>query len=56
MIPNYNLERCQKENEMFNSIKPVTFIPSMKTLKLRLWDEKRGQLVSFGSLKSLSTT
>lgn len=55
MIPNYNLERCHKENEMFNSITPVTFIPSIKTLKLRLWDEKRGQLVSFRRLRSLST-
>ena len=52
MIPNYNLERCHRENAMFNSIKPVTFIPSMRTLKLRLWDEKRGLLVSFKKLRS----
>jgi omega-6 fatty acid desaturase (delta-12 desaturase) len=52
MIPNYNLERCHRENAMFNSIKPVTFIPSIKTLKLRLWDEKRRQLISFKKLRS----
>ncbi len=54
MIPNYNLEKCQKENEMFKAIKPVTFIPSIKTLKLRLWDEKKGRLVSFKNLRSSS--
>lgn len=51
MIPNYNLEKCQKENRMFDDIEPVTFISSMRSLKLRLWDEKRGKLVSFKELK-----
>jgi len=46
-IPNYNLERCHRENEMFKVIKPVTFVPSLRTMKLRLWDEKMEQLISF---------
>jgi omega-6 fatty acid desaturase (delta-12 desaturase) len=46
-IPNYNLERCHKENEMFHSIRPVTFLPSIRTVNLRLWDERIGQLISF---------
>jgi len=46
-IPNYNLERCHRENQMFNGIKPVTFIPSLRTLSLRLWHEKAGKLISF---------
>lgn len=53
MIPNYNLEKCHKENEMFKSIKPVTFIPSLRTMSLRLWDEKLGILISFRKLKSI---
>jgi omega-6 fatty acid desaturase (delta-12 desaturase) len=51
MIPNYNLEKCQKENSMFDSIKPVTFIPSLKTMSLRLWDEKNGRIISFKQLR-----
>lgn len=51
MIPNYNLEKCHRENRMFDKIVPVTFVPSMRTLRLRLWDEKRGKLVSFKELK-----
>jgi omega-6 fatty acid desaturase (delta-12 desaturase) len=47
-IPNYNLEKCYKENQVFQEIKPVTFKISMKSLKLRLWDEKLQKLVAYG--------
>jgi omega-6 fatty acid desaturase (delta-12 desaturase) len=46
-IPNYNLERCHKENQMFSGIKPVTFFPSLRTMSLRLWHEQTGKLISF---------
>ncbi len=46
-IPNYNLERCHKENEMFGSIQPVSIGKGLRTLQYRLWDEKIGQLISF---------
>lgn len=46
-IPNYNLQKCFKENEIFRKVKPVTFVDSMKTLRLRLWDEKQQKLVPF---------
>ena len=46
-IPNYKLEQCHRENEAFQQVIPVTFISSMKSLSLRLWDENRQQLVSY---------
>lgn len=46
-IPNYNLERCHKENQMFSEITPLTFIPSIRTMALRLWNEQTGRLISF---------
>lgn len=46
-IPNYNLERCHKENQMFSEIKPVTFVPSLRSMALRLWHEQHGKLISF---------
>lgn len=52
-IPNYNLEKCHKENQMFKDIKPVTFVPSLRTMSLRLWNEKEGQLISFRQFKKL---
>ena len=53
LIPNYKLEKCHKENQMFQSIKPVTFVPSLRTMSLRLWNEKTGQLISFRQFKKL---
>ncbi len=47
MIPNYNLARCHRENDLFRSIKPLTFWASFRTLTLRLWDEKAQEMVSF---------
>lgn len=47
MIPNYKLEQCHKENPMFAHVKPLTFVPSLRTLSLRLWSEKAGRLISF---------
>lgn len=46
-IPNYKLEKCYRENPVFNQVEPVTFMKSMKTLKLRLWDEQLQKLVGF---------
>ncbi|HPG33588.1 MAG: fatty acid desaturase [Lentimicrobium sp.] len=46
-IPNYKLEKCHKENEAFQKVVPVTFLTSMKSLRLRLWDEERKQLVTY---------
>lgn len=54
MIPNYKLETCHRENRMFSGIKAVTFLPSLRTLSLRLWDENSGRLISFRQLRKLS--
>jgi omega-6 fatty acid desaturase (delta-12 desaturase) len=50
-IPNYNLEKCHRENRIFESIKPVTFWPSIKTMNLKLWDEKMEKLISISQYK-----
>ncbi|WP_163710391.1 fatty acid desaturase [Mangrovibacterium lignilyticum] len=47
-IPNYNLEKCFKENKIFQEVPPVTFLGSLKSLRLKLWDEKLKRMVSFG--------
>ncbi|MCX6228117.1 MAG: fatty acid desaturase [Bacteroidia bacterium] len=50
-IPNYKLPECHEENQVFQDIKPVTFFSSLKSLKLRLWDEKKQKLVGFKALR-----
>ncbi len=49
-IPNYNLEKCHKSSPLFETIKPVTFVSSMRTINLRLWDEDANRLISFAQL------
>jgi len=49
-IPNYKLPACYKENEIFQDIQPITFFTSLRSLKLRLWDEKRRKIVGFKAL------
>jgi omega-6 fatty acid desaturase (delta-12 desaturase) len=51
-IPNYNLEKCYEENEIFKEVEPVTFVKSLRTLRLRLWDEQLQQLVGFKSIRT----
>lgn len=50
-IPNYNLERCHKAHELFQQVKPITFLPSLKTMTYRLWDEKRKKLIGYRELR-----
>lgn len=49
-IPNYRLQQCYRENEVFRREKPVTLFKSFSTLKLRLWDEQSKQLVTWKAL------
>lgn len=49
-IPNYKLAQCHKENPMFQDVKPITFFSSLKSLRLRLWDEKKQKLIGFNEL------
>ena len=48
-IPNYYLSKCYRENNVFNEVKPVTFMMALRSLKLRLWDEQIQKMVSFSS-------
>ena len=52
-IPNYNLERCHKADPLFQQVKPVTLFRSLRSLKFRLWDEERGELIGFRRLRRL---
>lgn len=47
LIPNYKLKKCNDENPLLSQTRPVTFWSAFESLMLRLWDEKRGLLISF---------
>jgi len=53
-IPNYKLQSCHDENSIFQ-VKPLTILTSLKSLRLRLWDEEKKQMVGYRNLKQFRT-
>ncbi len=49
-IPNYFLQKCHQENPIFQ-VKPLTFMQSLRCMRLRLWDEQNKRMVGFDILK-----
>lgn len=48
LIPNYNLERCMKENIVLTKYATViTFWGSLKLATHKLWDEERKRMITF---------
>jgi acyl-lipid omega-6 desaturase (Delta-12 desaturase) len=51
-IPNYNLQRCHEENELFHSVTVLTVADALRTLRLKLWDEETRQLVPIREIEA----
>jgi len=51
-IPNYRLEKCHRAEPLFQTVRPVTLISSLKSFTFRLWDERSGKLVGYRALRS----
>ena len=52
-IPNYHLEKCHKAEPLFQTVKPVTLVGSLKSFTFRLWDEQKRRLVGYGHLRQI---
>ena len=47
-IPNYNLEKCMKENPILNTYANIiTFRESLSSINAKLWDDQRKKMISF---------
>ena len=46
-IPNYNLQKCHESDPLFQQVKPITLVSSLKSLSFRLWDEQARKLVGY---------
>jgi acyl-lipid omega-6 desaturase (Delta-12 desaturase) len=46
-IPNYYLEKCHYENEIFKEVKPIVLFSTFRALTLGLWDESKRRMISF---------
>ena len=52
-IPNYKLERCQRELAELQGVPVLTLSRSLKSLAFRLWDEERRLMVGFARVAEL---
>jgi omega-6 fatty acid desaturase (delta-12 desaturase) len=50
-IPNYHLQRCHNAEPMFRDVPTLTLLSSLRSLRLRLWDEQGQQLVGYRQLR-----
>ena len=49
-IPNYHLEKCHRSEPLFQTVKAVTLLSSLKSFSFRLWDEQRRRMVGYSAL------
>ena len=50
-IPNYRLERCHQENPELQRVTTLTLGRSIRTMRLKLWDEENGRMIGFRDLR-----
>jgi omega-6 fatty acid desaturase (delta-12 desaturase) len=51
-IPNYNLQRAHDENPIFHDVPTISLWDGLKAVRLKLWDEERGRLVTFAQARA----
>lgn len=51
-VPNYYLSKCHRQIPELQTIEPIGFWRSLKSLTYRLYDERRNRLVGFRHLKT----
>jgi omega-6 fatty acid desaturase (delta-12 desaturase) len=53
-IPNYNLQHAHDDNPIFHHVPTLSFTDAMRAIRLKLWDEERGKLVTFAQARQTS--
>lgn len=51
-IPNYNLQRAHDENPICHDVPTLSLWDGLRTVRLKLWDEERGRLVTFAQARA----
>jgi acyl-lipid omega-6 desaturase (Delta-12 desaturase) len=51
-IPNYNLQRAHDENPIFHEVPKLSLWDGVRAVRLKLWDEQSGRLVTFAEARA----
>jgi acyl-lipid omega-6 desaturase (Delta-12 desaturase) len=54
-IPNYNLQRAHDDNPIFHDVPVLSIRDGLRALRLKLWDENTGRLVTFAQARQTAT-
>jgi acyl-lipid omega-6 desaturase (Delta-12 desaturase) len=50
-IPNYHLKRAHESNPVFANVPTLTLWDGLRSVRLKLWDERSGRLVTFAQAR-----
>jgi acyl-lipid omega-6 desaturase (Delta-12 desaturase) len=51
-VPNYNLQRAHDHNRIFHAVPTLSLWDGLRAVRLKLWDEDRGRLVTFAEARA----
>jgi omega-6 fatty acid desaturase (delta-12 desaturase) len=51
-VPNYNLQRAHEQLQMLHNVPTVGLWDGLRAVRLKLWDEQRGRLVTFAQARA----
>jgi acyl-lipid omega-6 desaturase (Delta-12 desaturase) len=51
-VPNYNLQRAHDQNPNFHGVPTLSLWDGLRCVRLKLWDEGRGRLVTFAEARA----
>jgi len=55
-IPNYNLQRAHDETPALQNVPTLSLLDGLRAVRLKLWDEERGRLVTFSQARATRTS
>ena len=55
-VPNYNLQRAHDENPIFHDVPVLSLWDGVRAVRLKLWDEGSGRLVTFRQARESMTS
>jgi omega-6 fatty acid desaturase (delta-12 desaturase) len=53
-VPNYNLQAAHDNNPIFHDVPVLTLRDGIRTVRLKLWDEDSGRLVTFAEADAIA--
>jgi omega-6 fatty acid desaturase (delta-12 desaturase) len=51
-IPNYNLQAAHNGTDRLQTVPQLTLRQGLRATRLKLWDERRGRLVTFREVRT----